>query len=121
VWFAWHGDKLSNEYTPPYPVKTSKKRLAMFIPKSRFGMHVYDDEKGIDANYPSLDFHFETKNGTMLNNWVNFKYWMFITKAKCFDEKGTDKDSYKYGAQDINDNLWETFINKNFQLKHTAD
>lgn len=121
VWFAWHGDKLSNEFTPPYQVKTSKKRLAMFIPKSRFGMHVQDDEKGIDANYPGLDFHFETKNGTMLNNWVNFKYWMFITKAKCFDEKGTDKDSYKYGDQDINDNLWETFINKNFQLKHTAD
>jgi hypothetical protein len=55
----------------------------------------------------------------MLNNYLNFKYWWFITKKDCFDEKGTAKDSYKFGDQDINDNLWETFVNQKFQLRHT--
>jgi hypothetical protein len=40
VWFAWHGEKLANEFVSPYQSKTSNKRLAMFIPKSRFGKYV---------------------------------------------------------------------------------
>lgn len=111
VWFAWHGDEDNNHWIGN-PDKVSKKRLIMFIPKDCFGKD--------DKNHPEIVANITSKKGTILNSYLNFKYWMFIPKKDRFDNIGTAKDSYKYRDQTL-DNLWETFINQNFQLEYTTD
>jgi uncharacterized protein Usg len=95
-----------------WPNKTDKKYAAMFIPAWRFNK--------VNQKFFKIRAHAEGRDGTMLNSYLNFKYWMFIPKKGAFGGYELTTHCYGYKDQDIN-NLWETFVNQNFKLVPRSD